>query len=51
MDLSWRTYRTEYKENELENLYPGLRKFMEIRENRDQSRGRDINEDYFPKTY
>lgn len=51
MDLSWRTYRTEYKGNELENLYPGLRKFMEIRENRDQSRGREINEDYFPKTY
>ena len=51
MDLSWRTYRTEYKQEELETLYPGLRKFMDIRENRDQSRGKGISQDYFPKVY
>ena len=51
IDMTWRTYRTEYKHEELEILYPGLRSFMELRESRDQSRGKGISEDYFPKVY
>jgi len=47
MDLSWTTIRNEYKSDEKEVLYPGLRKFMEIRENRNYFKGKGVNEDYF----
>jgi hypothetical protein len=50
MDLTWRTYRVEYKpEERVELPYPGLRVFMEIRNNRDISWGNGVSEDYFPK--
>jgi hypothetical protein len=46
-DLRWETIRIEYKHDEKEELYPGLRKFMEIRKNRSYSRDEGINNDYF----
>ena len=51
MDMSWKTIRNEYKPDERDTLYPGLRKFMEIREKRNYFRGKGVNEDYFPKYY
>ncbi|WBL44252.1 HNH endonuclease signature motif containing protein [Algoriphagus halophytocola] len=51
MDMSWKTIRNEYKPDERESLYPGLRQFMEIRESRNYFRGKGIDEDYFPKYY
>ncbi|MCB9301003.1 MAG: HNH endonuclease [Lewinellaceae bacterium] len=49
MDLSWKTIRIEYRKEEKENLYQGLREFMENRINRDYHRGEGVNEDYFPR--
>jgi hypothetical protein len=52
MDMSWRTYRVEYKpEERLDFPYPGLRKFMEIRDNRDINWGTGVSEDYFPPVF
>lgn len=52
MDMSWRTYRVEYKpEERLDFPYPGLRKFMEIRDNRDINWGTGVSEDYFPPLF
>ena len=48
MDMSWRKYRVEYKKEELENLYQGLKHFMKDRENRNYCRGKGLSEDYFP---
>jgi hypothetical protein len=49
MDLSWRTYRAEYRDGErTERPYPGLREFMTIRESRDFTWGTGVSEDYFP---
>lgn len=50
-DLRWETIRTEYKPEEKEELYSGLKKFMEIRKNRNYNRDEGINEDYFSKIY
>ena len=48
-DLSWHTYRVEYRnEEKIEMPYPGLKKFMDIRSTRDLAYGESINEDYFP---
>jgi len=47
MDLSWHTIRTEYKADEKIGLYPGLRKFMEIRTQRNYFRGNGFSEKYF----
>ncbi len=47
-DLSFKTYRVEYRKNELaEILYPGLKKFMTIRNSRDIHFGEGYSEDYF----
>lgn len=51
MDFSWRTVRTEYKEEEIPLLYQGLRNFMEERKNRSYYRGEGVSEDYFPDIY
>jgi hypothetical protein len=49
MDFSWRTYAVQYKQEEkIETPYPGLKKFMEIRAERDHTWGEGISEDYFP---
>ncbi|PWK16839.1 hypothetical protein LV89_04721 [Arcicella aurantiaca] len=49
MDMSWRTYRVEYRHEEILVFpYPGLRKFMEIRDNRDINWGTGVSEDYLP---
>lgn len=45
MDMSFRTYRLEYKPDD-QTRYPGLRKFMEIRKDRDFHFGEGISEDY-----
>lgn len=49
-DLSYHTYKVEYKPEEklLKHQYPGLKKFMEIRENRDLNIGTGIKKSYFP---
>ena len=49
MDFSWKTYKVEYKkeEKELEHPYPGLRKFMTERANRDLITGEGFNGNYF----
>lgn len=49
MDFSWHTIRAEYTSEEKKDLYPGLRKFMEVREKRNYFRGRGVSEDYFNK--
>lgn len=52
MDMSWRKYRVEYKQEERIDIpYPGLRKFMEMRSNRDISWGKGYSEDYFLRTF
>ena len=52
MDMSWRTFRVEYKPAErTEFPYPGLRKFMEIRKDRDICCGNGVSEDYFPSAF
>ena len=52
MDLRFKTYRLEYKSgDENDCKYPGLRKFMEIREERGFHFGKGISEDYFPPTF
>lgn len=48
-DMTWRTFRIEYRNDELDTLYTNLRDFMKVRETRDQSRGIGISEDYFFK--
>lgn len=45
MDMSFRTYRLEYKPDDLLR-YPGLKKFMEIRKDRDFHFGEGVSEDY-----
>lgn len=49
-DLSYHTYKVEYKpdEKKLKYQYPGLKKFMEIRENRDLNLGTGVSKKYFP---
>lgn len=48
MDLSWKTYRPEYRgEERTSRPYPGLRKFMEIRVERDFHWSEGVSEDYF----
>ncbi|TGE23992.1 hypothetical protein E5K00_01895 [Hymenobacter aquaticus] len=48
--MGFKTYRTEYRgEERVEFPYPGLRKFMELREQRDLVIGTGIDEDYFRK--
>lgn len=47
MDLSTHIHRVEYKPEEKEHLYQGLRDFMETRVNRNYYRGNGISEDYF----
>lgn len=48
MDMSWRTFRVEYKpEERVEYPYPGLRNFMKIRNERDICWGNGVGEDYF----
>ncbi|WP_333887300.1 HNH endonuclease [Sphingobacterium siyangense] len=52
MDLSWKTLRPEYRlEEKQKHPYPGLRKFMEIRSQRDVNWGKGVNENYFPNFY
>lgn len=52
MDLTWKTYRVEYKSDERKEFpYPGLKEFMEIRENRDVTWGSGVSEDYFLKPF
>lgn len=52
MDMTWRTFRVEYKSTErTEFPYPGLRKFMEIRNERDISWGTGVSDDYFPPSF
>ncbi len=46
-DFTFKTVRTEYREDEKTELYPGLREFMKIRVNRDYPRGEGVSEDYF----
>ncbi len=46
-DFSYKTIRVEYNKEGKEKLYSGLRDFMQIREQRDYSRGQGISEDYF----
>jgi len=49
MDLSWKQIRLEYKDDErIGRPYPGLKEFMEIRNNRDLNYGEGISQDYFP---
>lgn len=51
MDLSFKTYRLEYKsKDENDCKYPGLKKFMKIREERGFYVGKGISEDYFLNT-
>lgn len=48
MDMSFITSRIEYlTDSEEDYKYPGLRKFMEIRNKRDRSFGEGVREDYF----
>lgn len=49
-DLSYQTFKVEYSPEDklLKYQYPGLKKFMEIRENRDLHIGSGINKSYFP---
>lgn len=49
-DFSYHTFKVEYnsEEKKLKYQYPGLRKFMEIRENRDLHIGKGIMMSYFP---
>ena len=47
--LSTEILRPEYRNNELETLYPGLKEFMSIRENRNCSFGRGVSDDYSNK--
>lgn len=52
MDFTWKTYRTEYKiEERASRPYPGLKKFMEIRNNRDIVWGEGVSNDYFPPRF
>lgn len=46
-DFSTNIYRPEYSMNDLKLLYPGLRKFMRAREERDIYFGKGVSEDYF----
>lgn len=51
MDLSYRTFRLEYQENEkTDQPYPGLKAFMDLRKTRDLFFGSGVAEDYFPST-
>jgi hypothetical protein len=51
-DLSYKTYRLEYTEEELNTLpYKGLKEFMKIRDSRSLSFGGGIREDYFPPEF
>jgi len=44
MDLTFRTYRVEYRgEERTEIPYPGLKKFMSVRKDRDRSFGAGVN--------
>ena len=49
-DLSYHTYKVEYSPEDklLKYQYPGLKKFMEERENRDLHIGKGIKKSYFP---
>lgn len=48
MDFKFRTHRLEYlSKNKNDCKYPGLRKFMEIRKERNINFGRGVSEDYF----
>jgi hypothetical protein len=50
MDFSFNTYRVEYRGEERTELpYPGLEKFMEIRDKRDLNVGSGINKSYFQR--
>lgn len=50
MDMSWSTYKVEYKKEEKLNKfpYPGLKQFMTDRENRDLNLGKGYDKRYFP---
>lgn len=47
IDMGYETYRLEYKSKD-ECKYPGLKKFMEIREQRSLYFGKGISNEYFP---
>lgn len=48
--FSYKSYRTEYRQLERVAMpYPGLKKFMEIRESRDLNWGQGVNNNYFPR--
>jgi hypothetical protein len=48
--IGYKTFRVEYRGEERVGIpYPGLKKFMEIRSQRDFTIGEGISEDYFPK--
>lgn len=49
LDLSTHIVRPEYTDENTSELYPGLRKFMENRNNRNYVRGSGVSEDYFKK--
>lgn len=44
---AWENSRVEYQKNEVMTLYPGVRKFAEIRAQRNYAIGSGIDEDYF----
>lgn len=49
MSMSYHTFKIEYKADERTSApYPGLKKFMEIRTQRDLSYGKGVEESYFP---
>jgi hypothetical protein len=45
MDFTYKTFRVEYQSRE--ESYPGLRKFMEVRKERDTHFSEGVSEDYF----
>jgi len=53
MDMSWSTYKVEYKTEEKLNRYPypGLEQFMLDREKRDLNIGKGFNKRYFPEMF
>ena len=52
MDFKFKTHRLEYISKDKNDCeYLGLRKFMEIRKERDKRFGEGISEDYFHPTF
>jgi hypothetical protein len=45
-NMQYYTFKFEYKDNQKKELYPGLKKFMEIRTERDFRFGNGISKDY-----